>query len=107
MLKRGVELHDEISESSKGECGARNGTLSVGRGPSEGRSLRHVREGEGDLLFVSVIDGFVDQEVELYGMQPVLRLVIGSVECFRDANAQFSGFFRHCGWGREAGEEWE
>ena len=68
VFKRCVELCDKISESSKGKCGAGDGTLSEGGGPGEGGPLHHVREGKGDLFFVGIVDGFVDKEVEPHGM---------------------------------------
>ena len=58
----------ELTVGSKGECGARDGTLSESGGPGEGGSLCHVQEGEGDLFLVGILDGFVDKEVELHGM---------------------------------------
>ena len=87
VFKRGVELCDEVGESPEGERSSRDGTLAEGRSPSKGRSLGHVREGKGDLLIVIVIDSFVDKEVKLHGVQPVLGLFIGSVERFGGADA--------------------
>ena len=87
VFEGSVELRDKISESSEGEQGARDGTLAEGRGPSEGRPLSHVGESKGDLLLVGVIDSFVNEEVELHGMQPVHGFVIGSIKRFRDADA--------------------
>ena len=80
MLKRGVELHDEVSEGSKGKRCSRDGALAKGCCPGKGRSFGHVREGESDLFVVVVIDHFVDEEVELHSVQPVLRFFIGSVK---------------------------
>ena len=68
VFESSIELHDKISESSKGEQGARDGTLAEGRGPGEGRSLGHVGESKGDLLLISIIDGFVYEEVKLHSV---------------------------------------
>ena len=86
-FEHGVELRDEVSKGSEGEQGARDGALAEGRGPSEGGPLGHVGESKGNLLLVSVIDSFVNEEVELHGVQPMHGLVIGSVEHFRNTNA--------------------
>ena len=51
------------------------------------RSFGHVGESKGDLLLIDVIDGFVNEEIKLHGMQPMHGLVIGSIEHFRDADA--------------------
>ena len=80
MLKHGVELCDEVSKGSKGKRCSRDGALAKGCCPGKGRSFGHVREGESDLFVVIVVDRFVDQEVELHSMQPVLRFFIGSIE---------------------------
>ena len=87
VFERGVELRDKVSKSSEGERGARDGALAKGQGPSEGGSLGHVGESKGDLLLVGVIDGFVNEEVELHGMQPMHGLVIGSIKHFGNADA--------------------
>ena len=58
-----------------------------GHCPGKGRPFSHVREGEGDLFIVIVVDHFVDKEVKLHSMQPVLRFLIGSVERLRGADA--------------------
>ena len=52
------------------------------------------------MLLVGVIDGFVDEEVELHSMQPVHGLFIGTIEHFGNTNAKFGGFGGHWwGWG--------
>ena len=68
VFEHSVELRDEISESSKGKRGAGDGTLTESGGPSEGRSLGHIQESKGDLLLVSVVDGFVYEEVKLHSV---------------------------------------
>ena len=55
--------------------------------PGKGRSFGHVREGEGDLFVIVVVDRLVDEEVELHSVQPVLGFFIGSIECFGGADA--------------------
>ena len=87
MFECGVELRDKVSESSEGEQCSRDSALAEGRCPGKGRSFGHVREGESNLFIVIVVDCFVNKEVKLHSMQPVLRLFIGSIECFRDADA--------------------
>ena len=87
MFKRGVELCDEVSESSKGKCDSRDGTLAEGRCPGKSRPFSHVREGESDLLVIVVVNRFVDEEIKLHGVQPVLGLFIRSVKCFRGTDA--------------------
>ena len=80
MFKCGVELCDKVGESSQGERCSRDGALAKGRCPSKGRPFSHVREGESDLFVVIVIDRFVDKEVELHSVQPVLGFFIRSIE---------------------------
>ena len=80
VLKRGVELRDKVSESSEGERCSRDGALAEGRCPGKGRPFGHVREGKSDLFVIVIINRFVDKEVELHGVQPMLRLLIRSVE---------------------------
>ena len=82
-----VELGDKVSESSKGERCSRDSALAEGCGPGKGRPFGHVREGEGDLFIIIVVDCFVDEEIELHSMQPVLGFLIGSVECFGGTDA--------------------
>ena len=57
------------------------------------------------MLLIGVIDGFVNEEVELHGMQPVHGFVIGTIKRFGNADAKFGGFGRHRWRGRKAGEE--
>ena len=105
MFECDVELSDKVSKSSKGERSSRDGTLAEGRGPGKGRPFGHVQKSESNLFVVIVIDRFIDKEVELHSMQPVLRFLIGSVERFGGADVEFSGFRSHWwGWGK-AGEE--
>ena len=87
VFKRGVELHDEVSEGSKGKQCSRDGALVKGCCPSKGRPFGHVQEGEGDLFVVIVVDHFVDEEVEFHSVQPVLGLLIRSVKCFGGTDA--------------------
>ena len=87
VFKCSIELCDEVSESSEGKQGTRDGALAEGHGPGEGGPLCHVGESKGDLLLVSVVDGLVNEEVELHGMQPVHRFVIGSIERLGNADA--------------------
>ena len=86
VFKRGVELRDEVGEGSKGKRCSRDSALAEGRSPGEGRPFGHVREGESNLFIVIIIDCFVDEEVKLHGVQPVLRFFIGSIECFGGTN---------------------
>ena len=76
VFEHSVEFCDKISKSSEGKRGARDSTLAEGRSPSKGGPLSHVEESKGDLLLIGVIDGFVNEEVELYGMHPVHGFVI-------------------------------
>ena len=87
VFKRSVELSDEVGESSEGKHCSRDGALAEGRCPSKGRSFSHVGKSESDLLIVVVIDRFVDKEVELHSVQPVLGFFIGAVERFGGADA--------------------
>ena len=105
VFKRSLELCDEVGKGTKGECGSRDGALAKGRCPGKGRPFGHVREGESDLFVVIVVDRFVDKEVKLHSVQPVLGFFIGSVERFGGADAQFRGFSRHGWWWGEAREE--
>ena len=87
VLKHGVELRDKVSKSPKGKRCSRDGALAEGHCPGKGGSFGHVGKCESDLLIVIVIDHFVDKEVELHSMQPMLRLLIGSIERFGGADA--------------------
>ena len=87
MFERGVELHDEVSEGSEGKHCSRDSALAEGRCPGKGRPFSHVREGEGDLFVIIIVDCFVDKEVELHGVQPMLGFFIGSIECLGGADA--------------------
>ena len=87
VFKRGVELRDEVGESSKGKHCSRDGALAKGHCPGKGKPFSHVREGESDLLVIVVIDRLVDKEIKLHSVQPMLRLLIRSVEHFGGANA--------------------
>ena len=87
VFERGVELRDKVGEGSKGERGSRDGTLTKGRCPGKSRPFSHVRKGESDLFVVIVVNRFVDKEVGLYGVQPVLGFFIGAVERFRGTDA--------------------
>ena len=80
VFKRGVELCNEVGESSKGKRCSRDSALAKGRCPGKSRPFSHVREGESDLFVIIVINRFVDKEIKLHSMQPVLRFLIGSVE---------------------------
>ena len=87
MFERGVELRDEVSESSQGKCCSRDGALAEGRCPGKSRPFSHIREGESDLFVVIVVNRFVDEEIELYGVQPVLGLFIRSIKRFGGTDA--------------------
>ena len=87
VLERGVEFRNEVSESSEGKCCSRDGALAKGRCPGKSRPFSHVRKGESDLFIVVVIDRFVDKEVELHSVQPVLGLFVGSIERLGGADA--------------------
>ena len=87
VFKRGVELRDEVSESSKGKHRSRDGALAEGRCPGKGRSFGHVGKSESNLLIVVVIDRLVDKEVKLHSVQPVLGFFIGSIERLGGADA--------------------
>ena len=67
-----VELRDKVSESSQGERCSRDGALAKGRCPGKSRSFSHVREGKSDLLVIIVLNHFVDKEIKLHGVQPML-----------------------------------
>ena len=87
MFKRGVELCDEVSESSEGKGCSRDGALAKGRCPGKSRPFGHVREGESDLFVVIVVDRFVDKEIKLHSVQPVLGFFVGSVKHLGGADA--------------------
>ena len=78
------ELFDEVREGSDSDDSAADGILLEGSCPSEGRSLGHIGQGEGDFL--------IDEEVKLYGIQPLGGFVVGSIEGFRCSDMEFSGF---------------
>ena len=87
MFEHGVELCDKVSEGSEGKHRSRDGALAKGRCPGKGRSFSHVQEGKGNLFVIVVVDCLVDEEVKLHSVQPVLRLLIRSVERFGGADA--------------------
>ena len=87
VLERGVELCDKVSESSEGERCSRDSALAEGRCPGKGRPFSHVREGESDLFVVIVVNCFIDKEIKLHSVQPVLRFFVGSVERLGGADA--------------------
>ena len=80
VFKRGVELRDKVSEGSKGKRCSRDGVLLEGCCPGKGRPFSHVREGEGDLFIIVIVDRLVDKEIKLHAVQPMLGFFIGSVE---------------------------
>ena len=87
VFKRGVELRDEVGESSKGKRGSRDSALAEGCCPGKSRPFSHIREGESDLFVVIVVNCFVDEEIKLHGVQPVLGLFIRSIKRFGGADA--------------------
>ena len=76
VFERGFEFGDEIRERSHGNGGSNDGVLPESGCPSEGGSFGHVGEGKGDFFVIGVIDFVVDEEVELYGVQPLGGFVI-------------------------------
>ena len=58
-----------------------------GHGSGKSRPFGHVGESKGDLLLISVVDCFVDKEVELHGVEPMHGFVVGSIEHLGDTNA--------------------
>ena len=80
MFKRGIELCDEVSKSSEGKHCSRDGALAKGHCPGKGRPFSHVREGESNLFFVIVVNRLIDKEIKLHSVQPMLGLLIRSVE---------------------------
>ena len=67
-----IELCDEVGKGPKGERGSRDGALAKGCCPGKGRPFCHVRKSKGDLFIVIIIDCFVNKEVKLHSVQPVL-----------------------------------
>ena len=87
VFKRDVELRDKVCEGSKGERCSRDSALAEGCCPGKGRPFGHVRESEGDLFIIIVVDRLVDEEVELHSVQPVLGFFVGSIERFGGTDA--------------------
>ena len=87
VFKRSVELRDEVSKSSEGKRCSRDGALAKGRCPGKGRPFGHVREGESDLFVIIIVDRFVDKEIKLHSVQPMLGFFIGPVEHLGGADA--------------------
>ena len=92
VFECGLEFGDEVREGPHSYGGPRDGILSEGGCPGEGGALGHVGQGKGNLLVVIVIDFFIDKEVELYGVQPLSGLVVGSIKGFWCSNMEFGGF---------------
>ena len=86
VFERSIELCDEVGESSKGKQCSRDGALVEGRGPGEGQSFSHIRESEGNLFIVGIIDRLVHEEIKLHHMQPMLGFVVRAVKRFGNAN---------------------
>ena len=55
------ELLNEVREGSDGDDSSRDSILSKGGCPSEGGSFGHIRQSEGDLLVIVIIDFFIDK----------------------------------------------
>ena len=83
---------DEVREGPHGYGGPSDGILPEGGCPSEGGSFGHLGQGEGDFLVVIIVDFFVNKEVELYSIQPLGGLIVGSIKGFRCSNVEFGGF---------------
>ena len=86
------KLSDKVREGPHGNGGSRDGVLPEGGCPGEGRSFGHIGQGKGDFLVVVIIDFFVNEKVELYGVQPLGGFVIGSIKGFQCSNVEFDGF---------------
>ena len=87
VFECGVELCDEVSESSKGKHCSRDGALAEGCCPGKRRPFSHIREGKSDLFIIIIVNRFVNEEIELYSVQPVLGFFVGAIERFRGADA--------------------
>ena len=92
VFEHSFKLHDEAREGSDGEDPARDSMLSEGGCPSEGRSLGHVGQGKGDFLVVIIVYFLVDEQVELYGIQPLSGFLVGSIKGFQSSNMESGGF---------------
>ena len=86
-----LKLGYKVQEGPHGDGVARDGTLSKGGGPGEGRSFGHVGEGEGNHL-VSIVDFVIDKRVEVDCIQPLQRFLVGSIKGFWGSDTKFSGF---------------
>ena len=75
---------------SKGYSGASDSILPESVSPGQGRSFGHIQEGKRDFLYVRVVGGLVDCEVELGRMHPGDSCVIGAIEGFGFAKLEFS-----------------
>ena len=92
VFARSFKFGDEIQEGSHSYGGSGDGILPECGRPSEGGTLGHVGQSEGNLFVVIVVDLFIDEEVESYGIQPLSEFVIGSINGFRCSNVEFGGF---------------
>ena len=62
LLEVFIELSNEVRVCSQGYSpGCVNGIFMEGGGPSEGRSLGHVRENKCNFLVIIVVDVFIHQ----------------------------------------------
>ena len=86
------ELCNKVGECAHGYGSFCDGVLSEGGGPCEGRSPGHIGKGEGNHFVVGVIDFVIDEEVEVYGIQPLGGLIVRSVKGFWCSDAEFGGF---------------
>ena len=99
VFEHGFEFLDKVREGSDSDDSSRDSVLLEGGCPSEGRSFGYVGQGKGDFLVVVIIDFLIYEEVELYSVQPLGGLFVGSIEGFQCSNTEFGGFQRGHGQG--------
>ena len=89
VFEHSLELGNKVGEGPHGYGGSSNGILPEGGCPSKGGSFGHVGQDEGDFL---VVDLFINEKVELYSVQPLGGLIVGSIKGFQCFNVELGGF---------------
>ena len=92
VFECGFKLCDKVREGFHGYGDSRDSILSEHSCPSKSRSFGHVKESKGNHLVVGVIDFVINKEVEVYSVQPLGGLLVGSIKGFQCSDMEFGRF---------------
>ena len=92
MSECSLKFLDEVGEGSNSDDSSRDSILSGGGCPGGGGSFGHVGQGECNFLVIVIVDLLIDKEVELYSIQPLGGLFIGSIKGFQCSDMEFGRF---------------